>query len=38
MLNFADEDESFNDKFQKALQRNPNSVIVYNDALKYVSE
>lgn len=36
MLNFELADDSFDDKFQNALQRNPNAVISHNDALKYV--
>lgn len=37
MLNFELSDDSFDDKFQNALQRNPNAVINHNDALKYVN-
>ncbi|HEY0428663.1 MAG TPA: hypothetical protein VGC76_12860 [Pyrinomonadaceae bacterium] len=36
MLDFEDEDENFNDKFQIALQKNPDAVINHNDALKFV--
>ncbi|MEZ5425089.1 MAG: hypothetical protein R2747_02385 [Pyrinomonadaceae bacterium] len=34
LLNFDDEDEAFNDKFQNALQKDPNAVINHNEALK----
>lgn len=34
LLNFEDEDEVFNDKFQTALQKNPDAVINHNDALQ----
>jgi hypothetical protein len=33
LLEFGDPDEDFNDKFQTALQRNPDAVIGHNDAL-----
>lgn len=36
VLNFQDGDESFNDKFQLALQNNQDAVLNYNDALKYL--
>jgi len=36
ILNFQDGDESFNDKFQLALQNNQDAVLNYNDALKYL--
>ncbi|MBA2619985.1 MAG: hypothetical protein H0U87_02165 [Acidobacteria bacterium] len=34
LLNFEDADESFNDKFQTALQKNPDAVFNHNDALR----
>lgn len=37
ILNFQDGDESFNEKFQTALQNNQDAVLGYNDALKYLS-
>jgi hypothetical protein len=36
LLNFEDESEHFGDKFQEALQNNPNSVVNYNEALGFV--
>jgi hypothetical protein len=33
LLNFEDADEDFNDKFQLALQKNPDAIINHNDAL-----
>lgn len=33
LLDFADADENFNDKFQIALQNNPDAVISHNEAL-----
>jgi hypothetical protein len=36
LLNFEDKNESFADKFQAALQKNSNSVINYNEALRFV--
>ena len=36
LLNFEDADEDFNDKFQAALQKDSNAVLVHNDALKFV--
>ena len=36
LLNFQDGDESFNEKFQTALQTNSDAVLNYNDALQYV--
>lgn len=36
LLNFQDGDESFNEKFQTALQNNQDAVLGYNDALKYL--
>lgn len=36
LLNFQDGDESFNEKFQSALQNNQDAVLGYNDALKYL--
>lgn len=38
LLNFEDADEAFNDKFQIALQKNPDAVINHNDALGFVQE
>ncbi|MDQ3321478.1 MAG: hypothetical protein M3525_03320 [Acidobacteriota bacterium] len=38
LLNFEDADEDFNDKFQIALQKNPDAVINHNDALKFVAQ
>lgn len=37
LLNFEDADEEFNDKFQRALTRNPDAVINHNDALRFVN-
>jgi hypothetical protein len=37
LLNFQDGDESFNEKFQTALQNNKDAVLSYNDALKYLN-
>lgn len=37
LLNFQDGDESFNEKFQAALQNNQDAVLGYNDALKYLN-
>lgn len=37
LLNFQDGDESFNVKFQTALQSNQDAVLGYNDALKYLN-
>lgn len=37
LLNFQDADESFNEKFQNALQTNKDAVLGYNDALKYLN-
>jgi hypothetical protein len=34
LLNFKDEDKVFNDKFQTALQKNPDAVLHYNEALQ----
>jgi hypothetical protein len=36
LLNFEDEDKDFNDKFQIALQKNPDAVLSYNEALGFV--
>lgn len=36
LLNFEDADEGFNDKFQSALQNNPDAVLGHNDALSFV--
>ncbi len=33
LLNFEDEEEAFNDKFQAALQKDANAVVNYNEAL-----
>ncbi|HEX8370792.1 MAG TPA: hypothetical protein VF604_19760 [Pyrinomonadaceae bacterium] len=38
LLSFEDADAGFNDKFQTALQKNPDAVLSYNDALKFTSE
>ena len=38
LLNFEDADADLNDKFQAALQKNPDSVLSYNDALKFTTE
>jgi len=38
LLTFEDADAGFNDRFQTALQKNPDSVLSYNDALKFTSE
>ncbi len=38
LLNFEDGDEDFNDKFQTALQKSSDAVIVHNDALRFVTE
>jgi hypothetical protein len=38
LLNFEDADAEFNDKFQTSLQKNPDAVLSYNDALKFTSE
>jgi hypothetical protein len=37
LLNFQDADESFNEKFQTALQSNTDAVLNYNDALQFVN-
>jgi hypothetical protein len=36
LMNFKDADEDFNDKFQIALQQNPDAVIIYNETLNFV--
>jgi hypothetical protein len=36
LLNFEDADEVFNDKFQTALQKNPDAVINHNNALRFI--
>ncbi len=36
LLNFQDSDETFNERFQTALQTNQDAVLSYNDALKYL--
>ena len=36
LLNFEDEDAGFNDKFQTALQKNPDAVLSYNEAFGFV--
>jgi hypothetical protein len=38
LLNFEDADENFNDKFQAALQKSSDAVIVHNDALGFFTE
>lgn len=38
LLDFEDADAGFNDKFQTALQKNPDAVLSYNDALKFISK
>lgn len=38
LLNFEHADEDFNDKFQTALQRNPDAVVGHNDALKFAAQ
>lgn len=38
LLNFEDNNESFGDKFQSALQNNSNAVINYNEALGFIKE
>jgi hypothetical protein len=38
VLNFEDEDETFNEKFQAALQKNPGAVIGYNEALGFSAD
>ncbi|MEP6901152.1 MAG: hypothetical protein ABJA66_05340, partial [Actinomycetota bacterium] len=37
LLNFQDGDESFNEKFQTALQNNSDAVLNYNDALGFIN-
>ncbi len=36
LLDFKDGDETFNDKFQAALQNNPDAVLSFNDALSTI--
>lgn len=36
LLNFQDADETFNEKFQAALQDDKDAVLSYNDALRYL--
>ena len=36
LLNFEDDDAEFNDKFQTALQKNPDAVLNYNEALGFL--
>lgn len=36
LLDFRDADEIFNDKFQAALQKNPDAVLNYNEALGFL--
>src|SRR5215213_4691692 len=36
LLTFQVADESFNEKFQNALQNNPDAVLNYNDTLQFV--
>lgn len=38
LLNFQEADEDFNDKFQNALQTNPDAVINHNDALGFLKQ
>ena len=38
LLNFEDADEEFNDKFQKALQKNPDAVLNHNETLRFVNQ
>lgn len=38
LLDFAHPDENFNDKFQLALQNNPDAVINYNETLTRVKQ
>jgi hypothetical protein len=38
LLNFEDEDEDFNDKFQAALQKNSDAVVSHNEALAIFSK
>ncbi len=37
LLNFQDADADFNDKFQTALQTNPDAVLNYNDTIRFVN-
>ena len=37
LLNFQDADAVFNDKFQTALQTNPDAVLNYNDSIRFVN-
>lgn len=37
LLNFQDADETFNGKFQTALQNDKDAVLAYNDTLKYLN-
>lgn len=37
LLNFQDLDTDFNDKFQLALQTNPDAVLNYNDTIQFVN-
>lgn len=36
LLNFEDADEDFNDKFQTALQKNSEAVLIHNEVLNFV--
>lgn len=36
LLSFEEDDEDFKDKYQNALQKNPDAVIGHNDALKII--
>lgn len=36
LLDFKDADEDFNDKFQTALQNNPDAVLIHNDAMSQI--
>lgn len=38
LLNFQAEDKDFNDKFQLALQKNPDAVLYYNEALGFLED
>jgi hypothetical protein len=38
LLDFGDENEDFNNKFQTALQKNPDAVINHNDALGLLAD
>ena len=38
LLDFQDADEDFNDKFQKALQKNPDAMLIYNESLNQIKQ